>query len=177
MMGLWQLSHLMRSQRGQSRRLVGTCLMILNECKTFSTRRTDQMLAHLLSTLEPGRGVFAPVWPLHKKKSRPAPGKNACNCWNYQCCCFLHLFKNWDQCETHACNILWHEISFRPVQVTALNWGFLASNILSVMCQGIVLLGWKCLNPHLQAWAEWCLRCSRAWCGLSLKTVEALLLQ
>lgn len=57
---------------------------------------------------------------------------------------FPDPFKNWDQCETRTvCNIFWYKISFHPVQVTALNWGLLASNILSVICQGIVLLGGK----------------------------------
>lgn len=52
--------------------------------------------------------------------------------------------------------------------------GFLAWNMLSVICQRNAELP---LNPHLQAWAQQCPRCSRAWCGPSLKTVEALLLQ
>lgn len=85
---------------------------------------------------------------------------------------FWSSFKNW---KASPCNILWHKISFYTLQFTALNWRCSAWNTLSVICQGNVSS--PALNPHLQAWAERCPRCSRAWCGPSLKTVKTLLLQ
>lgn len=54
-------------------------------------------------------------------------------------------FQNKVQCENcnvTLCSILWHKISFYTVQVRALDWGFLAWNMFSVICQRNVLPRW-----------------------------------
>lgn len=91
----------------------------------------------------------------------------------HRCCCSSALvWKQCEKCDATLFNILWHKIRFYAVQVTALNRGFLAPNVLSVTCQRKVFRAEQPLNPRLQARAEWCLGRSRARRGPSLKTVE-----
>ncbi len=83
-----------------------------------------------------------------------------------------------EKCNVTLSNILWHKIGFYTVEVTALNWSFLVWNMLSLICQRNVFCRAELSQTPLSSGLEVRIqRCSRAWCGPSLKTVETLLLQ